>query len=352
MRCLGDVDLPVTYFNSVTYKDHTVCVAINKFQLDLYEIQLSETGPRKLCLQSINLSFKVADKGLACTLLGNALLVLLHDSTNLASALTIRGLWRDGEGGGSNGQPVQWDTLSVSGSTNRNFLPYLCGTERNSALLFYHDYPEMWTCHLSPQTKVLRVTPFKCTSYFSNGFCSLPVPYKSGQLLVAGGYPYKPFVVKIYTKKSLLGLVAYPPEQEMSGRQSVSLLLVKPGYVLGFGGYNGVYLDDFFLIDVAQHAVYTLGGASTSDDSEKWPKNCRKAFLTRRCEDIYVIGGEGHSRVWRVSLDELLRRAPAEVQYGVLGREIPKQEAPTTPAEDAAELQPETYTADVIHSQI
>jgi len=325
-------------------------------QLQVTQIDISDKGvDARPVLSGLKLP-GISEQNICVAALDNTILALFHKDGNLSFAVAydIEGL--------AAGDETSCTRLSVKGTTGHDFLPYLCKRTGWSALLYYHDYTDMWICRLGKSDLTLQFLNFKKLRwYLCNGFCSLPVFYNEykgdqrntgGSLMVAGGYPYDSVVcrIRLTDTDNSIRVVALPHRSKLSPRQSASLVSLKSRYLIGFGGYNGEYLSDLFLVDVKQHKAFSLKppkdpelpkdseapkDADASKDSEhpndsespkdskpprdseppkdskQWPEPCGRAFLAIWKGFLYIIGGvsatESGNKVWRISLDEIAK---------------------------------------------
>jgi len=82
-------------------------------------------------------------------------------------------------------------------------------------------------------------------------------------------------------------------------RDSVSTILIKERFVVGFGGWHGDDVDEMRIFDLRTHKV-----SSMKKDGE-WHPGGRWPVLAVRDEEVYVIGGERTTAVHCLSFSAL-----------------------------------------------
>jgi len=230
--------------------------------------------PAYACLET-NLDCQCsAASYISCCSLGDDILVVFGEGGKGKAAL----VWLD-DGPLAEGS-VHVTELAVLGTAEWQKASYLCRVSSCRALLHFHCCEKMWTCDV--QGTAIILVPLAVTPPVPCGFACVPIPLTGGGHIVAGSNICSDEIMIIYPGCTSFETVGCIPG---SGRLGASLVLVKNRFVVGFGGWNVVCLDDLWIFDIQTHRT------SAVQRQGSWHPADFLVSLVVYDEVLYLLGG-------------------------------------------------------------
>jgi len=129
------------------------------------------------------------------------------------------------------------------------------------------------------------------------GFGAPPLPLPDGRLLAAGGSPPCTNITLITSgERFFFEKIGDMPGK---GRDSVSTILIKERFVVGFGGWNGNPVDNMWIFDLQTKKASPVVREGEWHPTVSWP------FITIKDDILYIIGGVDTRLVHSTSLQHL-----------------------------------------------
>lgn len=274
--------------STCTYEGRTLCFSQVKKKLRVTELILGE----KVTFTDVETNVDCLsdrDYFLGCCTFGEAILVMGGSVNNIFAALVAV------DAGKLNKQSVHVFTLNVIGQMKGIDIPYLCQVSRHRVLMYYGKRNQMWYCYIKDST--LTLTILNTCMPTTGGFYTLPIRVPGGKLLVAGANPYSKDITLIsFDREPHFERIGSIPGMP---RRSASLVLVGGRFVIGFGGFCGVWLNDLWVFDISTYK------GSQVDCNGEWHPESSKVVLRIQDNILYLIGGQNTRCINSVPLEAL-----------------------------------------------
>jgi len=179
------------------------------------------------------------------------------------------------------GESIHIEEKKVTGWDEYKNLPFLVQLSESKVWASFSWSDEIWVGELKRDELVMTKHPDHLP--IGGGFGAAPLSLPDGRLVAAGGYPSS-------TSISLITLGEHFFFEKIGdmpgeGRDSVSTILIKERFVVGFGGWNDVDIDDMWIFDLRTRRASPVMKQGEWHPGTLWP------VLVAQDKEIFVLGG-------------------------------------------------------------
>lgn len=227
-----------------------------------------------------------ADVLIGCCALGNRILVMAGSGNDVfAVRVSVRG-------GKLSRETLCVTALAVEGSVGWTGFPFLCRISESRAFLHFSNNAHMWYCDLVGERVIAKRLAALMPPKWS--FFNLPIPISDGKTLVAGAWPPSTNILLLSHGDTLQSKrVGSIPG---GARRSVSTVLLKDRFVVGFGGFNWDRFDDMWILDLQ------TSGCSRVRAKGKWHPKDDLVALAVTGDALYLLGGWATKSAYSISI--------------------------------------------------
>lgn len=287
--------LPIKSYNTVQRKGRILHFSLSEEELVVSEVIFFG---QRVKLITARTGVRMAGKEIGCCLFGNRILAVAGKERDSVYSSNRR----DGDSPGNEGsasdraevsaalvdvdegrlskEAVHVLSLTVDGDAGWATNPFLCQVSEARVLLYFHESRSMWHCDITNDRLKMRELKTQMPTW--NGFNTLPIRLSDGKLLVAGAGSYSADITLI----SCDGEPQFKKVGDIPGgsRRDTSSVLIGGRFAAGFGGCDGILLDDLWIFD-----LQSLGGSKVREQGNWHPRDCL-VFLVVQNDALYLFG--------------------------------------------------------------
>jgi len=223
------------------------------------------------------------DNNISCCSFGEKILVMAgeENETDMLCALVSI------EPGELSSESIHIEEKRIVGSERGEVEAYLVQISENKVWMSFDYSDEIWIGEITGDELVMTMHSDRLP--MRQGFQALPTRISGGRFLVAGGgRPCSTSIILIVPGEQF----SFEKIGDMPGRgrDSVSTILIKERFVVGFGGWNGKEsMNDLWIFDLQTRK------ASPVTNEGKWHQGVLLPFLAVRNDTLYLLRGPAHS---------------------------------------------------------
>jgi len=192
-------------------------------------------------------------------------------------------------------QSIHVEEKRVTGWKSYGLGPHLAQIAENKVWASFHNSDEIWIGELKGEEVVM--TKHSDHLPTEEGFGAPPLRLPDGRLLAAGGWPSSADITLITPGErfSFEKIGDIPGE----GRYCVSTTLIKERFVVGFGGWVGVHMDEMWIFDLQTKKASPVAREGDWHPVVSWP------FLTIKDDILYIVGGQKTQSVHSITFQNV-----------------------------------------------
>jgi len=192
-------------------------------------------------------------------------------------------------------ESIHIEEKKVSGWESYGLGPVLVQISEDRVWASFDLSDEIWIGKLKGDELVMTKHPDQLP--VEEGFGALPLRFPDGKFLAAGGLPSSTDITIITPGEhfSFEKIGDIPGEE----RDSVSTILIKERFLVGFGGWDDDDVDGMWIFDLKTHK------ASLVTNEGKWHPGGPWPFMAVKDNILYIIGGYNSTNAHSITLQHL-----------------------------------------------